>query len=203
MKEFDIYLNKRLTECDIIVYSIPYRGGLTAINRLVLESCIENYTLIKFMAVQTGSELISHIDDMLKTCYERLNWGMDIDTSAKFNVLYSIHPKVAAVELPVDKVKLVKMLAISFTEAENALQIAAAPLLAFVGNSIGGGESTIELRSTVKDTLKNSIDKFSPQMELDAKAIKTNKQGFLDIECDLPVASEVINLCYQIGAAVD
>lgn len=29
MKEFDIYLNKRLTECDIIVYSIPYRDRLT------------------------------------------------------------------------------------------------------------------------------------------------------------------------------
>ena len=28
-KEFDIYLNKRLTECDIIVYSIPFRDGLT------------------------------------------------------------------------------------------------------------------------------------------------------------------------------
>lgn len=26
-KEFDIYLNKRLTECDIIVYSIPFRDG--------------------------------------------------------------------------------------------------------------------------------------------------------------------------------
>ena len=42
-KEFDIYLNKRLTECDILVYSIPYRDGLTAIHKLVLESCIESY----------------------------------------------------------------------------------------------------------------------------------------------------------------
>lgn len=34
-KEFDIYLNKRLTECDIIVYSIPFRDGLTATNRMI------------------------------------------------------------------------------------------------------------------------------------------------------------------------
>ena len=75
-KEFDIYLNKRLTECDIIVYSIPYRDGLTAMNRLVLESCLDSYVLQKFIAVQTGSELISHIDEMIKTCYERLNYGV-------------------------------------------------------------------------------------------------------------------------------
>ncbi len=43
-KEFDIYLNKRLTECDIIVYSIPFRDGLTATNRMILESCLESYT---------------------------------------------------------------------------------------------------------------------------------------------------------------
>ena len=26
-KEFDIYLNERLHQCDIIVYSIPYHGA--------------------------------------------------------------------------------------------------------------------------------------------------------------------------------
>lgn len=44
-KEFDIYLNNRLTQCDIIVYSIPYRDGLTVMNRLILETCLESYTL--------------------------------------------------------------------------------------------------------------------------------------------------------------
>ena len=72
-KEFDIYLNKRLTECDIIVYSIPFRDGLTATNRMILESCLESYTLQKFIAVETGSELVSHIDKMIKTCNERLH----------------------------------------------------------------------------------------------------------------------------------
>lgn len=27
-KEFDIYLKRRITECDLIVYSLPYRDGL-------------------------------------------------------------------------------------------------------------------------------------------------------------------------------
>ena len=84
VKEFDIYLKRRITECDLIVYSLPYRDGLTATNRIILESCIESYTLQKFVAMQFGSELVSHIDKMIKTCYERLNWGTAISADAVF-----------------------------------------------------------------------------------------------------------------------
>ena len=76
-KEFDIYLNNRLTECDIIVYSIPYRDGLTAIHRMILNSCIERYTLYKFVAAQTNSELVQHIDEMLKTRSEERRVGKE------------------------------------------------------------------------------------------------------------------------------
>lgn len=41
VKEFDIYLKRRITECDLIVYSLPYRDGLTATNRIILESCMQ------------------------------------------------------------------------------------------------------------------------------------------------------------------
>ena len=75
VKEFDIYLKRRITECDLIVYSLPYRDGLTATNRIILESCIESYTLQKFVAMQFGSELVSHIDKMIKTCYEEAELG--------------------------------------------------------------------------------------------------------------------------------
>ena len=88
MKEFDIFLNKRLTECDIIVSAIPYRDGLTIVNRMILECCLEAYLLHKFVAVQAGSELTSHIDRMIKTCHEKLNFGQELaqgETSAVLN----------------------------------------------------------------------------------------------------------------------
>lgn len=67
-KEFDIYLNNRLTQCDIIVYSIPRQIGITAMNHIILESCLDNYLLQKFVAAQTSSELVAHIDDMSACC---------------------------------------------------------------------------------------------------------------------------------------
>ena len=104
VKEFDIYLKRRITECDLIVYSLPYRDGLTATNRIILESCIESYTLQKFVAMQFGSELVSHIDKMIKTCYERLNWGTAISADAVFQTHYIMNPEAGAVELAVEDI---------------------------------------------------------------------------------------------------
>lgn len=195
MKEFDIYLNKRLTECDIIVYSIPYRDGLTAINRLILESCVESYTLSKFIAVQTGSALVSHIDEMLKVCNERLNNGVNIGVLAEFDTHYSVRPNEVGIVVSADRVEL---LATSFLEAKNALQIAAEPLDARLAKQLGRGHSEIELQSTVEETLKNSIEQFSPPVILGAEVGKTNKRGFIQTDAGIPIGSEVASLCYRI-----
>ena len=81
-KEFDIYLRKHLVECDLLIYSIPYREGISVTDRLILEAALNNYVLQKFAAVQMGSELTSHIDKMIKLCLEKLNIGTSLNASA-------------------------------------------------------------------------------------------------------------------------
>ena len=198
-KEFDIYLNNRLTRCDVIVYSIPYRDGLTAMNKLILESCIEEYTLMKFIAMQTESELVAHIDKMIKTCCERLSLYAGINVSADFSALYAIRPETVSVELLTDKVK---MLATSFTNVDSAMQIVAAPLLAYIGKSVGRGDSVLEIGMQADET-KYSVEQFSPKIWLDMGVEEVNTQSFLAIENNIPIVSEVINLCYRISSAVD
>ena len=36
MKEYDIFLKQRLTEGSIIVYSLPFRDGVSAVNRVAV-----------------------------------------------------------------------------------------------------------------------------------------------------------------------
>lgn len=72
-KEFDIFVRRRLHECDLIVTSLTYRDGISVANRLLLESCIKEYTLVKAVAAETDIELATHIDQMLKTAYIILN----------------------------------------------------------------------------------------------------------------------------------
>lgn len=197
-KEFDIYLNKRLTECDIIVYSIPYRDGLTAVNKLILESCLENYILQKFVAVQTGSELVSHIDKMIKTCYERLGVSAQIDVSAEFQTHYTAYPTDASIDICVADIA---SSATVFAQAEGALQINAAPLLAFVGKSVGKGSSVIEPDVELKNILKQSVLTIRPTMEIGANVIGTSEQNFLQVDSDTELTADLANLCYRITTA--
>lgn len=40
-KEFDIFLKRHVIECDLLVYSIPYRDGISVTDRLILDAALE------------------------------------------------------------------------------------------------------------------------------------------------------------------
>lgn len=197
-KEFDIYLNNRLTQCDIIVYSIPYRDGLTVMNRIILEGCLDNYLLQKFVAAQTGSELVAHIDEMIKICREKLSVGMAIGADAEVSVHYSLSPEDAAVILGQNNVALT---ASSFIAAENAVVLDAEPLLALVGKSIGGGESSILFDQRVYKEIKNSIERYEDGVEISAQVTGTAKRGSIAVESAVVPMAGVTDLCYRLHCA--
>ena len=186
-KEFDIYLNKRLTECDIIVYSIPFRDGLTATNRMILESCLESYTLQKFIAVETGSELVSHIDKMIKTCNERLHmastWGIDLE----FQTHYVLNPVPTVIEIaPNDDLQTLRNM---FMSVEDKLQITAASIDAMVAKSLGEGGSRMNIDAEVRQSLKNSLLRPAAALPIDTKVRQISEQNFLGQLCRLPPLS--------------
>lgn len=143
-KEFDVYLNKHLTECDLIVYSIPYRDGMTAMERLILQSCLDSYLLQKFIAVETDSELVSRIDDTLKTCFEYVNDFPVIDTSADFTCSDILYPAENIIEL----YNHADLTAVSFAAANNALEIISAVQEGITKN-IQVARSNIEIDSNI------------------------------------------------------
>lgn len=195
-KEFDIFLNERLHQCDIIVYSIPYRDGLTVMERMILETCLESYTLHKFTAVQSGSiELVSHIDKMIKTCLERLNEGVEIGASAEFQVHYSSYPDTAALEINAEKLKL---LGYAYMSVEDVLQITMAPIDAYVKKSFGRGQSGIEVVSNVGATFKRDLERAHSQLMLEAEALQTKKKVSEKWEPSLIVNAKPTDLFYRL-----
>lgn len=102
-KEYKITLNNRLTECDLLVYSMPYRDGITAVNRMVLESCVTSYVLQKFIAFEAGNlHLISHIDKMIAICLEKLSLETQIDFYPDYKIYYALYTSPATVTLQSD-----------------------------------------------------------------------------------------------------
>lgn len=197
-KEFDIYLNNRLTQCDIIVYSIPYRDGLTVMNRIILESCLDNYLLQKFVAAQTSSELVTHIDEMIKICREKLSVGMAIGIDAEMSVHYALSPEDAAIVLGQNNVALT---ASSFIAAESAVVLDVEPLLALVGKSLGGGESSILFDQTVYKEIKNSIERYEDGVGISAQVTGTAKCGRIAAESAVVPTADVTDLCYRLHCA--
>lgn len=193
-KEFDIYLNNRLTECDILVYSIPYRDGLTAIHKLILESCIESYTLQKFVAVQTGSELVHHIDEMLKTCYERLNYATEFDVTATFQTHYSLYSDTAGIIMSAECVETLSNL---FAKAESAMQLTAQPVMAYTGKSGGNAESSLVINAALEKDIKNSLLTVAPVVEIETSVLGTNKRSAISVSPGIDIACELTNLCYR------
>ena len=195
VKEFDIYLNRLITECDLSVYSLPYRDGLTATNRIILESCIESYTLQKFVAMQFGSELVSHIDKMIKTCYERLNWGTAISADAVFQTHYIMNPEAGAVELAVEDIPALETM---FAEAESCMVLNAAPLLANIAKSLGHGHTAIAFDGGVRDTMKWGLMSPEDSIVLDAVVSGTQAIDYFNVYAPVVPGAEMVNLCYRI-----
>lgn len=194
-KEFDIYLNERLHQCDIIVYSIPYRDGLTVMERLILETCLESYILQKSIAVQSGSVLVSHIDEMIKTCLERLSHGIVIGTSAEFQVHYALHPHEAAIELSTEGTRVSANI---FASAETTLQIATPPAFAYVKRPFGRGEFRTEIKSSVDATFKRDLEKAYSQLELYADSLITKKRSSERVSHDVTINTEMTDLLYRL-----
>lgn len=126
MKSFDIYLRDRLTECDILISSLTlYDAGLSADSRIMIESCLEKYLLYKVIAVQTGSELVSHIDRMIKTCYEKLQLKTQIKADAAFTEYVWSNVDSSAMVLDAKDIKLT---AKSFEPFVDQMEIAVSQL---------------------------------------------------------------------------
>lgn len=198
-KEFDIYLNRRVAECDLLVRSLPFRDGLTADNKVVVDACIEAYTLYKFAATQLHSNLTAHIDEMLKTCYEMLGMDVNICLNAAFQVHYIACPsRDNIVELSCGDISALTAM---FARAENAVRIGIEELEASIGKSVGSGNSEMIVSSKITDALKRGMLSINSQLPLESSISEVNEQNFIICETSVEPTAMLERLCYRITDA--
>ena len=193
-KEFDIYLNNRLTEYDIIVYSIPYRDGLTVTNRMILNSCLQNYILQKMIAVQAGSCLVSHIDKMIKICCERLGIRMTLDSVVDFCMQKVLTPDLCGIEIHADEIK---MLASGFISAESSINLCVSPILASVKKSLGTGWCEIDVAAYLSGTAKRSNEAAMSILVIEPGIHDFYVQKAFKGDSAIIIDSQLSNLLYE------
>lgn len=172
LSQFDIFLNNRLTQCDIVVHSIPFRDSLTSeatVNRVILESSLENYALQKFVDAQTSSELISHIGEIIKKCIERLDCKTYIDVAAD-NLLAK---KIIAVNA-VTKLSstLLNLCYLIYADSESAMQFAASVLDTEIHFSLGGGATGVDIIGKVSEEYATKYETAQTVVSILAEALE-------------------------------
>lgn len=197
MKSFDIYLRDRLTECDILISSLTlYDDGWSADSRMILESCLEKYLLYKVIAVQTGSELVSHIDEMIKTCYEKLRLKTHIGASAEFTENVWPHTDGSAMVLGAKKVKLK---ACTYEQFVDQVEMAVEQLSPLVTKYLYT-EAVLPIGANVDEMVKTGY--IAPEAGVVVSArVADSKQVFDTALSEMELDADMKDLLYRVYCA--
>lgn len=194
-KEFDIYLRKHLVECDLLVCSIPYHDGISVTNRLILEAALNGYLLHKFAAAQMKSEVESHIDRMIKLCFEKLNVGMDLGAAVDFEARAKLYMENDPIIIDTPTISVLGQV---FNEAENKLVLVADPLVTQVASSTGRGDFPLLADTGVAGTLKHSLLNLRSTLVPNAVIEQINQVDCIRADTSTTIDSALQGLCYNL-----
>lgn len=196
-KDFDIFLHHHLTECDLIIQSIPFRDGITVTDRMILDACLQGCKLMRIAAAQSNMELVARLDRIIKTCHEKLDLPMVMDASAELKAMSVTHPIIEPMEISAENLGT---LATVLNHAETGMVMSVEPLVTKIAKSLGHMNARIVLGSDTIGTLKKSILTLRSGMCLDAGLDGDLKKGLLlDINTDISMDATLSSLCKRIG----
>lgn len=189
----DISLNKRLTECDIVIYSMPFREGLTATERLVFDENVEHYTLQKLLSIPSGYKLVQAINNILETCNERLSLQTPLNAEATIQIHHV--PELSQTNIVIGAVNT-SNLAEAFARVLSDTAVEVSPVALAVAKPAGEGTSAVEPGVDNFGTVKQGNLSPSPATTIAADVIASEKQATLNIESGINPSAEVANLCF-------
>lgn len=194
-KEFDIYLRDRMVECDLLVYSIPYRDGISAANRLILEAALNGYLLHMAVATQMGLAVASHIDKMMKLCLEKLNMGVGLGAFADFKYHSTLSAEVGPIIIDTPAISALERV---FNEVDDGLVLAAQPLVTQVSSSTGRGDFPLLADSGITSVLKRSLLNLRNAAAPEAAVKQFNQVDSINIDSPMAVDTVLQSLSYQL-----
>lgn len=154
LNEYDILVRERLTECDVIVESLAYRDYFSVDEYLLLAQCIERYQVLKLTSAASDIELSTHIDEMLKRCYLRLEEGAILHSEVRGAMERSFTGYTDAIALGTDEASLCARI---FSEAESQAECGAYMLDFDAHTRFDGVELRTELDAELMDSARKLI----------------------------------------------
>lgn len=175
MKEYDIFLKRRLQEGTIIVYSLTFRDGVSAVNRIVLQAILSYFSLQKKIAVANQSVLVAEVDKVLATVSEKIGDQICLKANAALTTKYRNELEQAAMELDIPAFTL---FAQSFVALESQIGIQVSQPIAYAKSSLGDTESAMAIVAKSLAEQKQVFDIVQNQTVFSADPLTFQKHGF-------------------------
>ena len=195
MREYDIYIKKRLTEGKLIVQSIPYRDGVSATNRILLETMLAYYTLQKFVAASTESAFVTEIDDLLATVHEIIGNSVEIKIDADF--FATVKENGIGIETS-EAVAFER----SFFDVQNTMQFQLSDAVSGIKVALGTGENKLGIEVAYRDDLKTDFEKVNEAVGIETSEADSAKHDFETIDHAIVLDSGALDLFYRYSTAV-
>lgn len=202
MKDFDIYLNKRPIECDVLVYTLPLRmSEIIAINKIVIDSVIENYILRKEAIGESNFAIGANVNGTYKEIHEQINSIVPLNASADLCTKYPIVPNPVSIILSQASPKQNNLHISSFymISIRDSIQLTTDPVLAMVYRSIGRMQSGIDIDASIRGFTKTAMEHIVPLVPLGAE-LRTHKHGFTGVFSGVPINTNLKDLLYLVYA---
>lgn len=200
MKEYDIFLKRRLTEGTIIVYSLPFRDGVSVVNRTILQAMLSYFSLQKKIAVANKSVLLAELDEMLATVSEKIKDQICLESNATFTIKYQNELEQAAVEIGLPDLPL---FAQSFFTLESQIGIQVSEPIAYAKSSLGEVESLMGIIAKSLAEKKQVFDVAQDQIAFGADVVRSHKQSFELVDCAISVSHAKPDLLYRYAIGME
>lgn len=200
MKEYDIFLKKQLTEGKIIVYSLPFRDGVSAVNRTILQAVLSYLQLQKKFAVENESVLVAELDDMLATVSEKTNNEFSFDASTEITIKYRSELEKAVMELDIPALAL---LAQSLFAFESQIGIQISQPFAYVKSSMGSGRSDIVVDAESLAEQKRVFENTNSDAAFDVYELMPLKRDYEKVENAAVFDQTSPDLLYRYTTGLD
>lgn len=195
-KEFDIYLRKHLVECDLVIYSIPYREGISVTDRMIMDAVLNGQVLRKIDGTIIQAEINAAIGYIAKSCIERANTEAELDVSASFVGLADLNGMSTRSVVDAENIETVKH---GFEDVESGAVLSAGPLPVWSAMSVHTEQAKADMDASVTGTVKSSVlnieNSLCPVIEVD----EIGQVDFIEASLDAEADAGVYDLCYVLS----
>lgn len=169
---YDIYLNKRLTEFDIIIKNLPLRDGMVAHTKMYLDAMVNYLYLQKFIIGKHNAQLQAKIDDLLEEVFNKfentLYLDAHVDVLAGKPISGSAKMILETPRLPIHEE--------CFNTFTDFMALTTKAVDYELAKSLGTGHSGMVLNTNTADTLKEAFERFINQAELGSEVVPSSEK---------------------------